>query len=649
MDFIIHMWHTAPTETRVAALLALLTGLFGVFWSLFRYVQLETASRRLNSIEVSPDNAESNWNLVQGLKSISSFNQMILRLNRIRQVGNSEPESAWRAAFELLANAAEQNEAIVKSLASVAVLLGLAGTVLGFARLAEPLLSIRQGAVSVSITNELAGAFVATLAGILGAAFILVGAIPILRTAQDNWLEAVEDVGRLVIIPSLPRPPTKIQDIILQELKRRLDTIAQAWTSALAQPAEQLSAVARASRSSVEKLGEALNAIPPETLKDLATSARSIRAAATSIAKSSANYQSSAGELAKVASAFETALRDLTIGMATNTSKIEFMRQVVSDSNGEIRFHGNAVVTSVGSMAMSFKELATTVGERMAQETKILESADRSTANIAAHLQELNKTAQELYIGARELMLASSAVKDAVTPLPEQNAAALAKWLQAFQREEELVLGHFRTRLESLADISTNLSKAAEALASIDLTSLSLSYRLRASKATDVESVGSSVAKEALRASSTLSDSRQVDRSSEHEFEQPQHSDTLSGDTRASGTPEPAATVGNPFQTISTTASSSDSLEESESTDRIHQLAIGKAESTEVESVLSKDTKQVSAKTEALRPISVTTQTNGPVKSEFETQPLERNPTHARLSNKASRSWFSRWFKRSGT
>src|SRR5262249_36902753 len=155
------------------------------------------------------------------------------------------------------------------------------------------------------------------------------------------------------------------------------------------------------------KLGEALNAISPDTIKDLANSARSMRTAATSMTKSSANYESSAGEVAKAASKFEGTLRDLTSAMVNKKSKIEGMRQTLCDANADVRSHGQAVVTSVSSMATSFKDLATIVGDRMAQETRILESADRATGKIDAHLQELNKAAQELYSGARELTLSS--------------------------------------------------------------------------------------------------------------------------------------------------------------------------------------------------------------------------------------------------
>jgi hypothetical protein len=588
--------------------------------------------------------------------SIGSFNNMMVRLNRARQVDNSEPESAWRATFDLLANAAEQHEAIVKSLASVAVLLGLAGTVLGFARLAEPLLNIRQGAAPISITNELAGAFIATLAGILGAALILLAAIPILRVAQDHWLEAVEGVGRLVIIPSLPRPPTKIQDIILEELKRRLDTVGQAWTAALVQPAEQLTAVARASRSSVEMLTQALNAIPPETLKDLASSARSIRTAATSIAKSSVNYESSAGEVAKVASAFEGALRDFTSGVATNTNKIEAMRQTLTDANAEVRSHGQAVVTSVSSMTTSFKDLTTIVGDRMVQESRILDSAERATGNIDAHLQELNKAMQELYSGARELMLSSSAIKDAITPLPRHIATGLAKWLEAFQREEALVFGQFRARLESLAGVSANLSKAAEALASMNLTSVIPSEHLHLSKAAERQSIGSSFSTEQVQPAAIEQDSKNIDHATWHSVEELRHDAERSEEMRAS-VPSAPMTIASESSEVASAASSfspSDLLEEPGSW--IHQPpqqpATEETESKDNESVLSHDSNRTSSNSEAGSSTSVTTPMNGPITVDFESshssrQPLPEDQKHVPIRTKASWSWLSGWFKRS--
>jgi hypothetical protein len=70
MHFIFQMWHSAPQETRAAAFAAVLTGFAGFFWSFFRYFQLNTACRRLNDIDVSPDNAESNWNLIQTIRRL---------------------------------------------------------------------------------------------------------------------------------------------------------------------------------------------------------------------------------------------------------------------------------------------------------------------------------------------------------------------------------------------------------------------------------------------------------------------------------------------------------------------------------------------------------------------------------------------------
>ena len=252
------MWLAAPAETKKAAVAAILVGLGGVVFSLLRSFRLTAASERLGKIDIGSETAASRWEHVRQAASLRSFSRMMDRLDRSRRLGSAEPEATWRAAFDLVADGEERYEAIVRSLASVAVLSGLAGTVLGFARLVEPMLAIQQNGAPASLTAELGGAFLATLAGILGAVLILLFAVPWLRRAEETWLTAVEDIGRLVLIPSLPRPPTRIQDVVLEELKRRLETVKEGWVEALSEPAKQLAGIATSASSSVDKLASAL-------------------------------------------------------------------------------------------------------------------------------------------------------------------------------------------------------------------------------------------------------------------------------------------------------------------------------------------------------------------------------------------------------
>jgi len=383
---------------------------------------------------------------------------MMRRLNKARQVGSSEPEATWRAGFDLVADAEERIEAVIRSLASVAVLFGLAGTVLGFARLAGPLLAIQRGASSISISSELSGAFLATLAGILGATMILLGAVPMLRSAEETWLSAVEDVGRLVLVPSLPRPLTKIGDVVLEELKRKLDAVRDAWVSVLVEPARHLSSLASSAQASVGKLGEALSGIGPETLKELASSARSMKTSANSIAKSSAYYESSIVDLGKVSAALGGTLGDLKGALIDNNSRVERMEQTLAGAREEVERQGEALAASLNSMASEFGSLEASVLKRMEQESGIFDKAGQTVEAVEEHLKQLAKGAQELFSSARNVTLAASALKDAVTPLPTDLATALDKWLTMFQREEGALFSQMR---DSLAEVSLNLTKAS--------------------------------------------------------------------------------------------------------------------------------------------------------------------------------------------
>jgi biopolymer transport protein ExbB/TolQ len=384
------MFVGAPAETRYAAILALEVGIAGLAWSLVRRYQLRSASHHLRAIEPSAD-SDANWERVANAVSLVSFRRMMKRLNRARQVGSSEPEATWRAGFDLVADAEERIEAVIRSLASVAVLFGLAGTVLGFARLAGPLLEIQRGASSISISSELSGAFLATLAGIAAATMILLGAVPLMRAAEDTWLSAVEDVGRLILIPSLPRPLTKIGDIVLEELKRKLDAVRDAWMSALLEPARELSSIASSAQVSVGKLGEALSGVGPETLKELAGSARSMKTSANSIAKSSAHYESSITELGKISSALEGTLGGLKGALTDNNSRVERMEQTLAGAREEVERQGKELAASLNSMASAFGRLEASVLKRTEQDSGIFDKAGQTVEAVEEHLKQLAK------------------------------------------------------------------------------------------------------------------------------------------------------------------------------------------------------------------------------------------------------------------
>jgi biopolymer transport protein ExbB/TolQ/CII-binding regulator of phage lambda lysogenization HflD len=469
LTFIWKMWLAAPAETKKAAVAAILVGIGGVAFSLLRSFRLMTASRRLGMVDIGSETAASRWEHVRLAAQLRSFSRMMDRLDRSRRLGSAEPEATWRAAFDLVADGEERYEAIVRSLASVAVLFGLAGTVLGFARLVEPMLAIQQNGAPASLTAELGGAFLATLAGIFGAVLILLFAVPWLRRAEDTWLTAVEDIGRLVLIPSLPRPPTRIQDVVLEELKRRLETVKDGWVEALSEPAKQLAGIATSASSSVDKLASALKGVTPETLNELATSARSMKTSANAMAKSATRYEVASTEVGKVSAELEKALLEFQAVLNANSAKVQAVEKSVTGAQEQVKRTGDAIEGSITSMAGRFADLASTVRDRMAEEAGMFDNAKQTSASINAELQELNKAAKELYDGARNVTLSSAAVKNAVSPLPADLKGALDTWLADFQRRESLLFAQLRERFESLAEVSRNLTAASQRIANLNI------------------------------------------------------------------------------------------------------------------------------------------------------------------------------------
>jgi hypothetical protein len=232
--------------------------------------------------------------------------------------------------------------------------------------------------------------------------------------------------------------------------------------SALAEPSNILADLASSAQSSVQKLGEVLSGINPETLKELASNVRSMKISANSIAKSSTYYESSIGELTKVSAEFQRTMGALKTAFTDNSSGVERMERTLTGARDEVRRQGEALAVSLNSMASTFERLEASVLKRMEQDSGIFENANQMVEAADEHLKQLAKGAQELFSSTRNVTLAASALRDAVTPLATDLATALNKQLTSFQREEGALFAQMR---ESLVAISLNLARASEWIA----------------------------------------------------------------------------------------------------------------------------------------------------------------------------------------
>ena len=134
----------APSQTQWAAFLAASAGLVGLTLAVARARHLRQSCHHLASI--TPE-----WDAFAAVTKPSGFRQLMARLERARAASGSEPEQVWRAAVDALLAGEEQWESFVRSLISVAVLLGLAGTVLGFMNIAP---TIMQRAIDQLVVSS---------------------------------------------------------------------------------------------------------------------------------------------------------------------------------------------------------------------------------------------------------------------------------------------------------------------------------------------------------------------------------------------------------------------------------------------------------------------------------------------------------------
>lgn len=286
-----------------------------------------------------------------------------------------------------------------------------------------------------SLRSKLAGVFVATLCGIGAALLILLVGAPFLRSAADCWLSAVEDAGRLVIVPALPRPPTRIQDILLEELQRRIATVASAWESTLRGPASALAEAAENSRRSVEAATQAFDGlrISIDDLKALGQSATRIRSAAQSIEATAKVYVNASQGLEAAVKSLEVTLPTLTVDLRSLVARLEGLEGALVSGTRSVAASGDTLREVVAKMGTDFHGLQEAVASRHARESAFLEHTEQLVGLIQNRLNSLASVEQDIKVQAGEMNTAVAsvglAVAHALDPLHNSIAGAIRQTL----------------------------------------------------------------------------------------------------------------------------------------------------------------------------------------------------------------------------
>lgn len=480
----------APAATRWVARLSLLLGLTGIGIAFVRGLYLCHVTKKLREILSStnlraigqaPGREEKDlddlWGELLGMRVPRTFRDALSRMDRARSRPVGLPEEAWRGAYEHILGGESRWETLVRGIASAAVLVGLLGTIVGFADISGNLVILSEGALvqsaaaekttlgaSTLLRSKLGGVFISTISGISASLLILLVGAPILRSAADQWLGVVEDAGRLIIVPALPRPPTRIQDALVEELQRRISTVAAAWESSLRGPAASLAEVAENSRRSVETAVQAFNGlrVSVEDLKELGKSAKRIREAAQSIEDTAKAYVTASDRLGLAVGKLEETFPALSTGLKAVGEKLGGLEIAVTSGTGSVTKSGDALQKAVTQMSGDFQRLQKAVTSRHERESVFLEHTQRTVELIQERLKGLEIVEQEIKGEAERMKLAVSSVALAIErnldPLRDTIAGAISKTFG------ELLIRHENILVEAIHQIQQEAAETASLL-----------------------------------------------------------------------------------------------------------------------------------------------------------------------------------------
>lgn len=462
----------APAPTRWVAQISLLFGLLGLGIACARAVYLTLAKRNLKRIlgglHGAPPGSDAvgewkdlddAWNEILGLRVPRAFRDTLQRMDRARTRPVGLPEEAWRGAYEHVLGEESRWETLVRGIASAAVLVGLLGTVVGFADISGELALVPGAALvqsapaekatsktAAALGSKLGGVFISTISGIFASLLILLVGAPILRSAADQWLSVVEDVGRLVIVPALPRPSPRIQDALVEELQRRISTVAIAWESWLRGPAASLAEVAENSRRSVEAAVQAFDGlrVSVEDLKELGRSAKRIREAAQSIEGTAKVYVTASNRLGAAVGSLEATLPALSTDLKSLADRLAGLEGVLASGTRSVTESGDALQNAVSKMGGDFHGLQEAVASRHERESSFLQHTEQAVRLIEERLKGLEVVEQEIKAQAKEMILAvvsmGAAVGTALEPLSHTIERAIRETFGKLLTDHESVL-----------------------------------------------------------------------------------------------------------------------------------------------------------------------------------------------------------------
>lgn len=438
----------------------------------------------------------------------------ITQLNGARLRPAGSPEETWRSVYEQLANLEARWESLVRSLASAAVLVGLLGTMVGFADMSRDVGTF-DAVVAAALKGKLGGVFLATIAGILSALAVLLLGAPVLRWSADRWLDTVDTAGRFVIIPALPRVPVRIEEVVAQELRRRLESVASAWVASIRSPTEaflkagesaarsaeqatvdlsrRLEEVASAWESSlkgpaasfveaaeqvqgsVEAAATALRGASESlaSLTELGSAAKEFADAGRSFDKGARDFAGVANQLDKAQSALLAELHDVACALNTQGDRLAALEQAMNTGAAAVVSAGESLERAVVSMSGDFREHKESVDARHDRESRFLENAVTAFSLWDERMRALKVVEDAIAVEATDMKFAvaemASAIDRSLKPLATRMQEAIhdtwAKALDRYGVQLSLAAEGVRRQSQDAARVLQAQEEAAEKIA----------------------------------------------------------------------------------------------------------------------------------------------------------------------------------------
>lgn len=360
------------------------------------------------------------------------------------------PDSAWEFIRTRLESRLESLQAPSRFFAYVPLLIGLSGTLLALAEILPRALD--ESTALALIGGQLEGVFVATLLGVIGS--LLGGAGGVVLSWVSGYTHArAEAYIHEKILPRIPerRIPVEIdQDMFLEEISKRAETVVKDFREALMPLANGLEETARQSTLSAEKATGAF-----------------VQAAAA--VKEAGSLEGAARIISETASSLSSAVTQLTDGLKAAGA----LADTQSDSIGTIRDCLDTVGKSADRMseagdglsqdAKNTRETLDKYAQATDQLNDRIETMAAAFTGLATRVEERNTIETDRIEAANDWIKRTADAIEGFSALPDRLLQELGGLRSVLERHDKEVMDGIHSSIEGeMKRVTADLLSALE-------------------------------------------------------------------------------------------------------------------------------------------------------------------------------------------